>query len=85
MDDIITRLGRVVVGSPHPECKPDEMFVCYEELSRTTDMELPGKRFGTRAFDSSNVEVTDLASEAGIVPVFANREQNMARYSKRAA
>jgi hypothetical protein len=69
-------------GTPHPECGPDEVFICYEHLEATTDMQLPGKRFGSLVFDDFGNDVTAVMESQRIVPVFANKAEHAKRYSK---
>ncbi len=68
------------IGTDHPELLPGEIFICYEILTNTKDMELPGKRFGTRVFDDNGNEDTVRANQLGYVPVFANKAEHSKRY-----
>lgn len=67
-------------GTLHPECEEGEVFICYERRAETSSMDIPGKRLGTRVFDNAGTEVTAIAIQRGIVPVFANEVEHRKRY-----
>ena len=59
------------LGTPHPECAPDEVFVGYFNQNGFAEIEAyPSKRKGTRLFDDAAVEVTEGAYPE-FFPVFA--------------
>lgn len=69
-------------GIRHPDVHPGEMFLTYANHAGFAQIDVPGKRFGERCFACDGRDVTELARQLNIRPVFVNRAAWAARYKK---